>query len=348
MRVALDLLHPAHVHFFRPLRQALLAHGHQVLVASRRKDCTVELLDGYGIEHHVLSTQRKGVPALAAELAVRSLRLRRLLRGFRPDALLGIMGPTVAVVGRTLPGCRTAAFYDNESAGAINRFVQRSVDRYCTPEGFVGDGGPRHVRYRGYHELAYLHPARFTPDRAVVERYGLGDEPLFLLRFVAWESIHDIGEAGLSLDVKRELVRRLSARGRVVISSESPLPDEFEPWRLRIDVRDVHHVLACCDLVVGESSTMASEAACLGTHALFVSRTGRGINDEQEARYGIVHTFDHTMGDRVLERVEALLSLPDTKRDAKERQRRLLDDNIDVTGWMLDALLAGRLPGDPG
>lgn len=335
MRVAIDILHPAHVHFFRHFREEMLARGHEVLVTSRDKDCTLELLDAFGIPHVRLSTQRAGLGSLAAELAVRTARFVREARRFQPDVMMGIMAPVIALASKPL---RTpaVAFYDNESAKSVNRMVYRLADQYCTPEAYTEDAGPNHRRYRGYHELAYLHPNWFTPDERVVRGYGLGDEPLFVLRFVAWESIHDVGEAGLSVDVKRELVRRLSERGRVVITSESPLPAEFEPYRLAIDVHDIHHVLAAATLLVGESSTMASEAACLGTHAFFVSKTGRGVNTEQEARYGNVHCFDHTQGEAVLARLDELLALADLKADGVARGKALVEDNIDVTAWMVE------------
>jgi predicted glycosyltransferase len=334
MRVAIDILHPAHVHFFRHFRREMLDRGHDVLLTSRDKDCTLDLLERFDIPHTCLSTQRAGVGALGLELGLRTARLLRLAREFQPDVMMGIMAPVIALAS---PLLRTpaVAFYDNESARTVNRMVYRLADAYCTPEAYAESAGPHHERYRGYHELAYLHPRRFTPDPRIVEGYGLGSEPLFVLRFVAWESIHDVGETGLSLDTKRALIERLSARGRVVITSERPLPSEFEPYRLAIDVTDIHHVLAAASLLIGESSTMASEAACLGTHAFFVSKTGRGVNTEQQARYGNVHCFDHTQGEAVLARLDALLALPDLLGDGQARGQRLVEDNIDVTDFLV-------------
>lgn len=342
MRIAIDILHPAHVHFFRHFRNEMLARGHEIRVYSRRKDVTIQLLDAFGIEHECLSGLDPGVGALGVEMARRSWRFYRRMREFRPDLMIGIMAPVIAVAGTVLPA-KVIAFYDNESARSVNRVVYRLADAYCTPEAYQEQAGKNHVRYRGYHELAYLHPSRFTPDPDVVRRHGFGEEPFFVLRFVSWQSIHDVGEEGLTLEVKRELVRRLSRRGRVVITSEAPLPPEFEPYRLAIPVEDIHHVLAEATMLIGESSTMASEAACLGTHAFFVSKTGRGVNVEQEQRYGLVHCFDHTQGDAVLDRLSSLLALDDIGADGKARGHALIADNIDVTGWMVD--LAERMGG---
>jgi hypothetical protein len=94
-------------------------------------------------------------------------------------------------------------------------------------------------------------------------------------------------------------------------------------------------------MLVGESSTMASEAACLGTHALFVSRSGRGVNDEQEVRYGLVHNFTGGAEDRALERVADLLARDDLKADAAARRERLLAETIDVTAFLVEYFESG-------
>ena len=310
--------------------------GHEVIIFSRVKDVTVELLDAGGFSHQILSTQRAGVGALGLEMAVRCSRMIRKLRKRPPDILMGIMGPAIAIVGQAFPDSKTIVFYDNESARFVNKVVYHLTDMYCTPQAYQEKAGPNHIRYPGYHELAYLHPSRFPPDPSIPKRYGLGDKPLFVLRFVAWESIHDVGEKGLSLSLKREIIRRLSARGTVVISSESPLPEEFEPYRLQIQPEDIHHILAVTSILIGESSTMASEAAILGAHAFFVSKTGRGVNVEQEEKYGINHCFTHNQDEEVLARLDRLLALEDIRADAKPRRDQMIADSVDLTQWMID------------
>ncbi len=336
MNFAVDILHPAHVHVFRPFIQAMKERGHKFLVTAREKDCAVDLLNAYKIEHVVLSRLRPGGLNLAWELMTRTWRFWRLAKPFGPDYLIGIMGPTIALAGKCL-SARTVIFYDTEMAKITNRFAYPLADRVCTPDCYQGSAGRHHVRYPGYHELAYLHPARFAPDPSILERHGIRlDAPLFFVRFVSWEASHDSGEKGFSLEGKRRLVRRLAERGRVLISSESPLPEEFEPYRFDAPVELVHHVLAYVHLLVGESATMASEAAVLGTHALFISKTGRGYTDEQEARYGLVHHYTHTQDREAMDKIEELLAHPDLKADAAERRERLLSEKTDVTAWMID------------
>ena len=342
LRLLIDILHPAHVHVFRNLAEDCVRLGHSVFITMREKECTGELLDQYGLDYETLSRQRSGA-GLAVELVQRSARLWRVVDRFRPHFLTGIMGPSIAPVGR-LHGAfrrqrgRVAVFYDTEIATLTNAFVYPLADYVCTPDCYKGTVRGNHVTYPSYHELAYLHPRRFDPDAKIVRAAGIDPESTyFVVRFVSYRSSHDLKTRGLSLDRKLSLVRMLAERGRVVLSSESPLPRDLEPYRVHMPARDMHHVLAFAKLFVGESATMASECAVLGVPAVYVSPLGRGYTDEQETRYGLVHNFvgDEAGSDWVAS-VRELLADVTLGEHAREARQRLLRDKIDLTAWMLE------------
>ncbi len=343
MRVLVDILHPAHVHFFRNFIFEMQSRGHDVRVLSRNKDVAVPLLESYGIDHTILSTQRPGRLRLAMELAQRIYKTQRAILDYKPDILMGAMGPSITLPGRA-SRVRTLVFYNNETTARLNAIVARIADAWISPRALKGSYGEKHIRYNGCHELAYLHPNRFTPDPDRLRRRGIDPEkPYSILRFVAWESIHDHGESGLDLEGKRKAIDILSRLGPVYITSEKTLPPEFEPYRLNLPVEDMHHALAFATLTAGESSTVASESACLGAHAVFISKTGRGVNEEQEERYGLVKNFTGGRQNDALRYLEALAGEdPDQIKDKAQRLRQeMLDDVIDVTAYMADLAEAG-------
>lgn len=347
MRILIDILHPAHVHFFRPFIGEMTARGHEFLLLSRDKDITVELLNAFGLEHEVVSRQRTGAVSLLTELGIRIAAILRHSRSFQPDYLMGLMGPAISIAGKLVPA-RSIVFYDNETSLTLNQIVARLVDAWWSPRAYRLDHGAHHHRYPGYHELAYLHPNRFSPDASVLRRYDIdASRPYLIVRFVSWQSVHDFGESGFSYAGKLRLVEQLARHGRVLITSEGALPPELEPYRSPVAVEDIHHLLAFATLLVSESSTMASEAAILGTHAVFVSRSGRGVNDEQEARYGLVHNFNGGTEEQALRCVSDLLQKADLKPDALERRQRLLADTIDVTASLVSYIESreANLPG---
>ena len=79
---------------------------------------------------------------------------------------------------------------------------------------------------------------------------------------------------------------------------------------------------------------MASEAAVLGTPAVYIAKTGRGYTDEQEQRYDLVRHVQPTRFPAAIEAIDAYLA--SDPGDIESRRQQLLADKIDVTEWMVD------------
>ena len=79
---------------------------------------------------------------------------------------------------------------------------------------------------------------------------------------------------------------------------------------------------------------MSSEAAVLGVPAVFIATTGRGYTDDEERRYQLVRHLTEDQYDMALSTIDDILAEPEeTWRSAR---RRLLEEKIDVTAWMVD------------
>lgn len=334
MRVLIDLNHPAHVHFFRHPIRMLRERGHDVTVTSRDKEMTLGLLDELGIRHVPLSVQQgRGAWSLTRELIARDARLYRIVRDIRPDVMAAIGGTFIAHVG-ALTGVPSLVFYDTENATLQNAITYPLASCVFVPRCYEAWlPRARHVRYSGYHELSYLRPERFTPDRAIALRGGLAESgDTFFLRLVSWRASHDIGEAGWNTELLGALIRKLAALGKVMISSEAPLPGEFASLQYRGKHADVHHVMAFCRAFVGESATMASECAVLGVPAIYAAETGRGYTNEQERRYGLVTNVPRLAWGILESAIDRVLAQP--LAHWQEARARLLADTIDVAGFV--------------
>lgn len=339
MRVLIDINHPAHVHFFRNPIRMLEERGHSVLVSSRDKDCALALLDGLGIEHKCLSKQnRGGVWGMVGELAARDKALSSLARGFRPDVITGLGGIFAAHVGWWL-NIPSVVFYDTENALLQNSLTYPLATRVVVPRCYRGWTPKRKtMRYPGYHELAYLHPKYFSPSREVALERGLSSEgDTFLIRLVSWKASHDLGKRGWSRALLESIVQRLQTQGKVIISSEGELPSALEHLRFDGPAQDIHHLLAYCRAYVGESPTMASEAAILGVPAVYVASASLGYVEDQEQRYGLVR---FVKPDSINDTLDALDDVTSTPAHEFERRRRsMLDESIDVPPFVTDILL---------
>lgn len=336
MKILVEILHPAHVHFFKNAIREWKSRGDSVLVLSRNKDVANALLDALHIPYESISAIGKGKASLVQEMVVRDFRMLKRALAFKPDILVGIMGVTIVQVAQIIRR-PAVVFYDTENAKLTNSFVYPLAHSVCTPECYQGRVRGKHVRYPGYHELAYLHPDRFSPDPGVIRAAGVDHvKPYFILRFVSWQASHDVGEQGFDLEKKRQLVELLSRHGRVLISSESDLPTDLQPYRFSAPAEQIHHFLAFATLLVGESATMASEAAILGTPAFYIADTGRGYTDELETRYGLVHNYKLSEASLAIEKIQELLNDESLGSDTKQKQAHMLSQRIDVTAWLLE------------
>lgn len=336
-RLLFDVLHPAHVHFFRHLAEVTRDAGGEVLFTAREKDVTLELLRAYGLPHKVLSRIGGGFTGLARELATRTARLVQEVRAFRPTLMLGIMGPVIAPVGR-LTRVPSWVFYDTETAKLTNRYVYRLCDRLYVPEAYRGATSRRTIRYPGYHELAYLHPSRFQVDPSIREEAGLGaDEPFAVVRIVSWEASHDLSDTGFTDPVA--FVEWLSQRIRVVVSGERGVPAPLRRFALQTPPDRIHHLLAEADLYIGEGATMAAEAAELGTPAVFVHTARLGYMLELEERFGLLwNTPSQARAQGIAS--ELLDDLAATRERFASLRERMLRERIDVGAWMVEQVAA--------
>lgn len=341
MKILLDILHPAHVHFFRIAHELLSNSGHEVIVTARDKDLTVRLLELYHIPHTIISTEATGKPGLFNELVSRNLRMTRFAMKERPNVMASIGGISTAQTG-FLTRTRNLIFYDTENAKLSNLLSYPFATKVVTPDCYKGwVPGKKHCTYPGYHELAYLHTTRFSPDPEILESYGVNPrEPFSVVRFVSWKAMHDVKARGYSPVDKLRLANTLEKHGKVYITSESPLPYEFEKYRLPLPPHQVHHLLAFANLFIGESATMASESAVLGTPFIYLDVVGRGYTDEQEERYGLGVNFRPWQVDESIEKAERVLG-EDFKGSEKFRKGHasMLADKIDVTNFIVERIL---------
>jgi len=186
------------------------------------------------------------------------------------------------------------------------------------------------IKYPGFHELAYLHPNHFTPNREVVER--LGDTPYFILRFSSLDAHHDDNRTGITDELATSLIEILKPHGRVYITSERPLRSEFDDYRIGIHPKDMHHAMAFADLYIGDSQTMAAEAAVLGTPSLrFNDFVGKlGYLDELEHKYGLTFGFKTTQKDKLLNKVSEIVNDHNAKILWPDMREQMLKERVDV------------------
>ena len=267
----------------------------------------------------------------------------QLLRFVRKNHIdLGLSSGLVLSHVSRLTKMKAFMFDDDDDAAEplVTKYGHPLSDIVFTPD-CIHRKTKHAVYYAGTHELAYLHPNRFTPDPSVLQHAGLTEgERFFIMRFVALKGHHDVGQAGLSLEQKRALVDLLKAHGRVIITSERAVEPEFEPYRLPVPPEEIHSLMAYSSMFVGDSQTMTSEAAILGVPALKCNTfAGRlSVPNMLEDKYGLCYAYLPERFEDMLAQIRHLLDMPSGSLHAEwqAKRQRMLQEMIDPTEFFIN------------
>lgn len=266
MNYLFELTHPKHYYQFKSVILSLQQNKeNKVFVIARDKDVLLQVLKESNIPFAIYGKHGKSMASKFFVLPNLFFTYYKILRRIKVDVILSKASPYAALLGKLL-GIKTVVTPDSEVVVLTRKLVAPLSSLVITPESYSLEYGEKHKRFRGFFEDCYLHPSIFQPNIDLVKQLGFSfDKPYFILRFISWNANHDINNFGFSNDEKITLVEQLIKFGNVFISSEGDLPLELEKYRIKIPASNIHHVLHFATMYIGDSQTMATESALVGT-----------------------------------------------------------------------------------
>ena len=268
----------------------LQSKGHSIKVLARDKDVLLSVLQEENVPYEVFGVHKDSIIGKIFSSLSIFIQYKRIAKAFSPDAIVSKASLYGTLVAKTLH-CKSFIFPDSEVVVLTNRVVAPLATHIITPEPFTIDFGDKHKRIKGLFEDCYLSPGVFSIDEHYPENSGL-NRPYAVLRFVGWSANHDINNSGFSLEEKKMLVESIGEYMTVYISSEKELPPELSSFKLKTPAAQIHQVLGNADLYIGDSQTMATEAALLGTPSIrsnsFVGENDMSNFKMLESKYGIL------------------------------------------------------------
>jgi predicted glycosyltransferase len=333
-----EINHPGHIHLFRNLAAELESKGHMVCFLIKSDPVTERLAKFYGLNYVRLGSKGKGLVKKIMYQPVFLLKTIRYVKKNKPALGLGV-SMNLPMVSKFTKMISIGLDDDDMAVTPVFARYANKASVILTPSSLAHENrGENHITYPGFHELAYLHPNRFNPDEGVFDLLGIpAGTDYFVVRFNSFMAHHDVGEGGMSFEQKRRLVRRLEQKGRVFISSESEIDPEFQSYSLPDRPEWMHSILAFATMYVGESQTMTSEAAVLGTPALKCNTfAGRlSVPNELEQKYGLCYAFLPGNFEEMLKKMDELLAFKNLKAEWQKRKMRMLEEKMDVTAFLV-------------
>ncbi len=354
MRFLFDLTHPAVVHIYLPVIQELRQRHHEIAVVSRDKDLTTSLLEEAGLQHTILSRSSFGKLPMMLELAQREVGLLQEALKFKPNVIAGTSANAARVA--KLIGARSLINNEDDAAMVpLFRWIAYPLASTIVTPWVLGfeNYGPKHLIYPAFEKMFYLHPARFSVDKGVGMELSRNskDGAYILFRFSALRAHHDVGAKGVPKEVIDRLLAHFSPLTNIWLSSENPLPPEWQKYAFPLAKSSMHHALAQASMLVCDSQSMSVEAAVLGVKSFrlnsFVGKLSV-LNelDRRELSEGFLPGQDGLFESRVLEYYKELSA---GKAAQMQRLEKLLRETMDPVPWfveLLELLASGRALSD--
>ncbi len=327
MRILFAINHPAHYYLFKYIALNLSSKGHQIIYVVKEKDILENLLKAEQINYVKISEKRKVNSALSIvfkgslELLSRDIKLFNFCKKNKPDLLIGT-DSAITHVGKLL---NIPSIVYNEDDYEINKFfckLSYPFAKFIVSPDYtsVGSYTEKKISYHGIQKMSYLNPKYFSPDKGVLKSLGLNEnDKFFIVRLVSLTSGHDIEGKHRGLDERllRKIIAKLERKGKVYITSESTLNDEFSKYKISILPNKMHDLMYFASLFIGDSQSMCAEAGILGTPFIryndFVGKI-EYLND-LENNYGLGWGIRTNNPDKIFSVIDQLFSISNYKSE---------------------------------
>ncbi|MFH1000132.1 MAG: DUF354 domain-containing protein, partial [Bacteroidota bacterium] len=301
INVLFDIGHPAHFHLFKNFILFLKERGIQFFIVTRNKEITNTLIKYYGYDYLTLSNPGGNLFTMVFELIKRDLSIFNLQLKHKFTHAFG----TSVSIAHLSAISKVKSYNFNEDDDAVVPLYARLTYPFTTK--IINPDCISHDKWKGkrvfvpsYHELAYLHPNSFTPDKKILEKYRLHEKKYVIFRLSALKAHHDIGANGISAELRHKIVNLL-ADFEIIESKECKTGNKIEPW-------DMHHILSFAKMIISDSQTMAAEAMVLGTPSIRINTFVGKISylEELENHYQLGYGFLPYDEKEILKRVGEL------------------------------------------
>lgn len=342
MNILVQLAHPAQFYFYKNSINEWIKHGNKVAIVIKTKDILEQLLINSGLNYfNINDKQHRGSKlGMLYDMLLRDFRLIKICRKEKIDLLTG----STAEVAQVAWLLRKYSVCIGEDDASIVPIYVKSVLPFLqtrlTPNSCrCGKMEPKSVHYSGFQKLAYLHPNIFTPSIDIVRKYNIDtDKPYFIIRLVSLTAYHDEGINGMNKTVVQKVINLFQQYGSIYVSSERELEPEFEAYRLNINPLDIHHLLFYSSFYLGDSQSMAVESAMLGVPNIrfndFAGKRNIGVLEELENNYGLTISFSSSEPQKLFEKLEEMLAIPELRKEFQSRRQKMLADKIDVSAFL--------------
>jgi len=341
MNIGIFINTPAQVHFFKNIINILEKKGHTIQILARDYAETISVLNGLDLKYYLYAKSPNSKIGKITNLPLDILKAYFHLKRNKPDVLIGFGGPEAYT--SFILRCSSIVFQDSEPHINLAYLLQYKlfmpfVHSIITTKTFSDNLGKKQIKVDSYKEMSYLYPRYFTPDENIFNLLKIErNENFVIVRFNAFDAVHDARVGSFSLEEKRRLIFELQKYSKVFISAEKKVTQDLEKYLLNVPKQKIHDCLYYAKMLVTDTQTMTTEAGILGTPVIrcnsFVGTKDMGNFIELERKYELI--FNYRNPDDAIEKAISLIQNQNIKKEWNEKRQKLISDKIDITEFMV-------------
>ena len=281
MRILFDILHPAHLNFYKKTIQNLQAE-HDVTVLVRPRGDLVDFAEK--MLKIPIKVVGRHYGSRIGKLFGLFHRIAYLLwEGWKnPYDVATSHGGFYVSIACWIMRKRSVVFYDNAEYKLLFFLCRRFSSKFMIPQ-LLEIKGKNIGTFNGYKELAYLN--RFEPAKEILKKYGVEKKKYVFIRQIAHISL-DYWSDDSSQNMKTILDYLYENKVSIIASVEEGASQiskfrEFDNiYILPESTSEMHTLLYYAKCVISSGDTVAREAALLGTPAIYIGGRDMKINSE--------------------------------------------------------------------
>jgi len=324
MNILFDLVHPADVNLFKQSILRLKQDGHNVIITLRRRGVLERIAINEFPEFNILivgSHQKKLISKVVAFIG-REFRFLQLLKKLKVDVAV-CQGVTFGFSCKILNV--PLIHHDDDHEYKFSFLLGKYLSTKDIMPDFMPVYGSNFVKYKGFKELAYLHPKYFKPDTGCLNIYNLTPYNYVFIREISNVSVNYQGRSSYLLEIldylkEKELYAVLSLEDKSIIAG-----DNAHACVLQEPITDLYSLMYYARFIISAGDTMARESSLMGVPCIYTGGRSMSVNDVLIQK-GIMFKLDNEK--EIKKQIDKLCDL-ENGQELREKMSKFVNTNYD-------------------
>jgi uncharacterized protein len=278
MNILFDLVHPADVNLFKQSILILKEKGHNVILTLRKRGALQRIAESEfpGFKIIIMGSHQKKLGSKIFAFIGREFSFFQLLRKQKVNVAVcqGVtFGFSCKILGIPL------IHHDDDHEYRFTFLLGKYLSTKDIMPDFMPVNGSNFVKYRGFKEIAYLHPDYFKPNPDSLKFHDLIPFKYVFIREIANVSVNYQGR----LSFLNEILIYLEEKGlKAVLSLEDKSNISFYEKHsivLKEPITDLYSLMYYSHFIISSGDTMARESSLMGVPCIYTGGRSMSVND---------------------------------------------------------------------